>query len=247
MPTQPYRTKDGKRVPSVTTICGRFKESGGLIHWSWNLAYEPLMQARSLLVDVQADNQLDSAIDNFLAIPMDKFDYRAERDAAADAGTVAHDMVECFIRNKPFDLSKYQQSAIALAEPAFQAFKEWAQQSKLEVVETEKPLVSEVHRFGGTRDAIMVSGKRAMGDWKSSKDIYPEYLCQLAAYGILDEEAGNTIDGGYHLIRFSKQEKPDDPVNFSHHFWSHLDAAKESFLLMRKLYDLMSQVKGYTK
>jgi len=40
VPTQIYRTKDGVRVPSVTTIIGRFKESGGLIHWAWALGME---------------------------------------------------------------------------------------------------------------------------------------------------------------------------------------------------------------
>lgn len=43
MPTQRagYFLADGEtRVPSVTTIIGRFKESGGLIHWAWNLGKE---------------------------------------------------------------------------------------------------------------------------------------------------------------------------------------------------------------
>ncbi len=129
-----------------------------------------------------------------------------------------------------------------MATPAFEAFKRWADQSKLEITEREKRLVSEVHRFGGTRDAMLVDGKRALGDWKTSNDIYPEYLVQLAAYGILDEEAGNEITGGYHLVRFSKQQKPDDPVHFEHHFWNHLNAPREAFILMRKLYGLMAEV-----
>ena len=29
--------KDRERVPSVTTVISRFKESGGLIHWAWDL------------------------------------------------------------------------------------------------------------------------------------------------------------------------------------------------------------------
>lgn len=29
-----YKTSDGVRVPSVTTILSRFKESGGLLHWA---------------------------------------------------------------------------------------------------------------------------------------------------------------------------------------------------------------------
>jgi hypothetical protein len=40
MATFRYTTKDGARVPSVTTVLGRFKESGGLIHWAWALGIE---------------------------------------------------------------------------------------------------------------------------------------------------------------------------------------------------------------
>ena len=35
-----YRLKDNTRVPGVTTIIGRFKESGGLIHWAWQLGID---------------------------------------------------------------------------------------------------------------------------------------------------------------------------------------------------------------
>lgn len=37
MPTQHkgYFTKDGKRVPSVTTVLGRFKDAGPLMYWAW--------------------------------------------------------------------------------------------------------------------------------------------------------------------------------------------------------------------
>ena len=34
-PKQGYKLLDGTRVPGVTTIIGRYKESGGLIHWAW--------------------------------------------------------------------------------------------------------------------------------------------------------------------------------------------------------------------
>jgi hypothetical protein len=32
----------GKRVPSVTTIISRFKDSGGLIHWAWQQGMDGL-------------------------------------------------------------------------------------------------------------------------------------------------------------------------------------------------------------
>jgi len=173
--------------------------------------------------------------------------YREVRDTAADAGTIAHEMMECFVRGREFNPEPFEPRLIEMARPAFQAFLAWAEGTKLTIVETEVPLISRVHRFGGTRDAILINGRRALGDWKTSNSIYPEYLCQLAAYQILDEEAGNTIDGGFHLFRFSKQEKPDDPVHFAHHYWDQLDKAKKAFLLMRELYDHIADLKRMAK
>lgn len=237
---------DGKRVPGTTTILARFKESGGLIHWSWGIPFAGLTMARSLLEDSLKNRRLAEAYD-FLAKPLSEWDYRTKRDKAADAGTIAHEMMDCHIRNIPFNSGPYSCEMIEKALPAFDAFLHWAQQSKFEIAETEVQLTSRKYLFGGTRDAILIDGKRSLGDWKTSNAIYPEYLCQLAAYGILDEEAGNTIEGGFHLLRFSKQEQPDDPVQFSHHYWSQLDKAKKAFLLMRELYDLMGELKKMAK
>ena len=39
-PKSGYRLADKTRVPGVTTITGRFKESGGLIHWAWDLGMQ---------------------------------------------------------------------------------------------------------------------------------------------------------------------------------------------------------------
>ena len=253
-PTEGYRTKDGKRVPGTTTITGRFKASDGLIHWAWKLPYEPLMWARALIKSHLENGDTGTGIlaahnafAEFLAVNPDNWDYKKAREKAADAGTCAHALFDAHVRKHDEDFTKIQKETPAhileLASPAYSAALEWAMQSHLEIVETEVRLVSEKYRFGGTRDAILIKGKRAIGDWKTSNTIYPEMLCQLAAYGILDEEAtGNPLDGGYHLLRFSKQEKPTDPVHFVHHHWSHLDEAREAFLMMRRLYDIMANL-----
>jgi hypothetical protein len=106
-------------------------------------------------------------------------------------------------------------------------------------VKSETQMVSEKYRFGGTPDApaISVHDKLSMGDWKTGNAVYWDHLVQLAAYGILWEEnhPDQPILGGYHLVRFSK-DNPD----FDHKFWGELEDAKEAFLLMRRLYDLKS-------
>lgn len=202
-----------KRVPSVTTIIGRFKESGGLIHWAWQLG-------------------------------MEGKDYRTERDNSASAGTMAHNAVEAWIRNKPFAFEGPPE-IIKRASSSFGAFQKWASQTHLRVTHTEIPLVSERYEFGGTFDAITIDdGRRAITDWKTSNSIYGEYLIQIAAYGKLWEEhfPDDPIDGGFHLLRFDKTYG-----DFHHSWWEELDAAWKAFLHLRELYELDKELKARSK
>jgi hypothetical protein len=207
-----YHTADGTKVPSVTTIISKFKESGGLIHWAWKLGTEGK-------------------------------DYREVRDKAADAGTLAHELVEKWINKEPMSIEG-PEDVVAKAKNAFGIFLEWAEQTKLTVTDTEVALVSETYRFGGTLDAMLVNGKRSLGDWKTSNSVYADYLYQLAGYAILWEEnfPDRPIEGGFHLMRFAK-EFPD----FAHHYWGELDRAKEGFILMRKLYDIKLELERRVK
>lgn len=257
MPTQKggYRTANGDKVPSVTTIIGRFKESGGLIHWSWNIAHEGLELHRHALKQVcyNQDGGMELA-EQLLNTDEDNWHYRKKRDDAANAGTIAHDLVERWIKGDkkladatPAMIAKDQECDIELAEmarKAMDAFLEWADQSKLTTAATEIPMVSETYRFGGTPDAILVNGKLSMGDWKTSNAIYPDYLLQLAAYKELWEEnrPDEPIVGGFHLLRFDKEFG-----DFHHHFWSELDDAWAAFMAERDLYDLMKKLEKRVK
>lgn len=205
----PIYKVDGKRVPSVTTILSRFKESGGLIHWAWSEGIEGR-------------------------------DYRQTRDSAAGAGTCAHDMVECFIRETEFDPSPYDPETLSKAETAFKAFMEWATSSKLKPAYTETSLVSEKYRFGGTLDAVFIEGKLAIADWKTSNRVYMDMLCQVAAYGELwtENKPDLPIEGGYHIVRFDKEYG-----DFAHHYYPELDDAWEYFKLVREAYDLDKRLK----
>lgn len=215
-PKQGYFLEDGTRVPGTTTIIGGCKIGG----------IEPLLSWA---------NRLGQEGKN----------HREERDKAADAGTCAHDMVECFIRNKDFDPAGYKEDALEKAKPAYEAFLEWADQTKLTPKYTEMQLVSEEYRYGGTPDSMLINGKLALGDWKTSGGVYPDFLIQLAAYGNLWEEnfPDYPIDGGFHLARFAKPDHPDDPVHFSHHYWANLDLAWDAFKHMRELYELSKRLK----
>jgi len=209
-----YYNKDGARVPSVTTVLSRFRESGGLVHWAWDLGKQQL-------------------------------DYRVVRDSAADAGTAAHAMVEAYALGSVFDPSPFKPEILEKAKGAYDGFLAWAGQTGLKIIKTEQALVSEKYQYGGTLDAMLVQNQLAIGDYKTSNHVYGDHICQLAAYGQLWDENNSDlpITGGYHLLRFSKPEHPDDGVSFTHHYWSDLSIPLKMFLHLREAYALDSRVK----
>lgn len=204
---------NGERVPGVTTIIGRFKDSGGLIHWAWE-------QGR------------------------DGHDYRATRDSAADAGTMAHGFVERHIQGEPdetiFENLNGEETS-QRAKAAYQTYRTWERQTKLQIVAQEMSLVSEAHRFGGTPDAIgQIEGELCLLDWKTSNAVYRDMLVQVAAYKFLWEEAhpDQVLKGGFHICRFAKEHG-----DFAHHYYPQLEEAWEQFLLFRRAYEIDKQLK----
>lgn len=174
------------------------------------------------------------------AIGKEGKDYREERDKAASIGTIAHEMVECHIRGATFDSSTYAGELVDRAKKPFGAFLEWAASTHLKATETEVMLMSKRHRFGGTLDAMLVNGKLALGDWKTSNGVYGDYLMQLAAYAVLWEEnrPEQPITGGFHLLRFDKEYG-----DFHHHYYTDLNDARSMFLLLRQAYEFDKKLK----
>jgi hypothetical protein len=206
-----YKTADGKRVPSVSTITGRFKESGGLVHWAWQLG-------------------------------IDGIDYRAARDKAADVGHLVHERIDAYIHGEPEPPTPTDvtPAMLELVDGGFTTFLEWATQFGLTVLETEVPLVSERYKFGGTFDAVAVAlGRTVLLDWKSGGGIYPETVCQVAAYRELLRERGTAIDEAY-VLRVGKEMG-----DFHFHAYSErvVDLGWEAFQHMRELYTQLSKLK----
>lgn len=163
------------------------------------------------------------------------------RDKAAEAGTLAHAMVESYIKDMDWhdheDVTGQESEEVVLqAKNAYHQFLKWFKQTKIEIVLTEPQLVSEAHQFGGSPDAIgKIDGEYCLLDWKSSNGIYPDYLIQVGGgYVLLCEEClpEYPITGGIHICRFSKEFG-----DFHHHYFDDLPEAREQFLLFRDAYE----------
>jgi hypothetical protein len=221
-PTQGYYNAAGDKLPGTTTIIGRFKESGGLVQWAYKSGRE---HERLVAQGKPAPARLYDVVDE-----------------AALAGNLAHDMIEAHILGKSFpDYSIVAPEILAKANNSFNQFLEWQEQSRIEIVATERAYVSEKHQFGGTVDAIGRDGKGriVLLDWKTSNAVYQDYLIQLAAYALLLEEcAPEWTPQGFHLLRVAKES-----ADFAHHFFGELEDAKKAFVLMRELYKLDAGLK----
>jgi hypothetical protein len=175
MPTAPYKNKAGVRIPSVTTILGRFKESGGLLYWAWNCGRDGI--------------SMDSVKEKACTAGTITHQW-IEDDLHGKELTVYKDVVP----------DTYKQ-----AENAYEQFKAWRKGFNVNVTHTEVSLVSEKYQFGGTLDGAAMDGKRIILDWKTSKSIYSDYLVQCAAYALLwEENYGEEIDEA-HILRIDKE------------------------------------------
>jgi hypothetical protein len=183
-PKEGYRLADGTPAPGVTTIL-EILAKPALLHW----AYEQGRLAERGVIQSLYER----------------------RDAAAETGTVVHDMAEAYERGQVPEacLEGLTPEQSSRAQSGFLAFLEWRQSSGLKAIETETPLVSERYRYGGTLDVVyrdLRTNGTVLGDYKTGKAIYAETWLQLAAYALLYEEHHlNTILTGYQVLRFDKQ------------------------------------------
>lgn len=160
-----YLTSTGTPVPSVTEILGRYKPTAALTAWAVKLAKGGK-------------------------------DHRAEAAKAARWGAVVHDAIESFITDSPEPTPKDTDDP-ALFETAMIAARAACNHAVIRSVKddirmVETPLVSDEHGFGGTFDAWTASD--CIVDWKTSGEVYPEYVLQMGAYHILCDSYLKKLD-----------------------------------------------------
>ena len=166
-------------------------------------------------------------------------DYRKERDKAADIGTIAHFLIECYLNGQVADLEDYIQSDIDKALVCYNKFADWWHEQNLEKVATEIQLVNEPYKYGGTIDLIAndKDGNHILIDFKTSKKISDSYWRQCAGYAALWNQNGweGDIDAEDHritnhaIVRIGKEDEGDFEV-----VWKD-DLSKEWFVFQKQV------------
>ena len=182
-----YKNKNDKRLKSVTTIIN------GNLGWS-----------KGALIGWTRKHCLNG--DDSMKLLKE----------AGRIGTLAHIMIEEFIKGGVVKLDDYTPNEISQAKTAYYGFYNWIANNNVEFHETELKLVSEEYQFGGTFDAVCeVNGKLVICDWKTSNAVYDEFLIQLGAYRQLIKENLDHDIRGVILLRLDKEEKG---VYEEHHY-----------------------------
>ncbi len=213
MPTQPYKDRNGKRVPGVTTVIGGNLgwNKGALMYWAWNEG-------------VNGRN------------------FRDTSQKAADIGTIAHAMVEAELKGKDWkkivDLRNVTDEMIDKAENAYLAWLEWARTVNFTLVQSELSLVHDEMGYGGTIDIAAIKNETCIVDLKTSNSVYPDHKIQLAAYGELyNYNFPEDPITAYYLLKLGK-----DDGSFAYYYWPNLNNAFRAFKALLELHNLKKVV-----
>lgn len=179
--------------------------------------------------------------------------HRDERDKAADAGTVAHLLIEASILGNDTGpiLEGVEGTVAEKAWSGYEAYLAWKEQTKLEIVYAEQGMAGPTFADGETLDDQLWYGGTADGicrkdnqyyllDFKTSNAFHTSYLMQVAAYGKLavwNMEEVHRISG-YHVLRLGKDE-----ADFHHAYFRDLSMEWEAFQLSHRLYEMNKKMK----
>lgn len=190
-----YKDSDGKRLPSVTTIIGRFKDSGALLYWANNAGLEGKTLDQARIPAATAGTMAHSLVEAHLN----------KRELPALEG----DSEIIGKARRAFD-AYLTWSAMTKLE---------VRHTEVSLASEKHKFGGTLDAIG----IVNGSNGLALIDWKTSNSIYPDYLYQLAAYKLLWEEnyPDHPITGGAHLCRFAKE----DGDYAHHHFPSIDDEA----------------------
>lgn len=209
MPTFIYKTADGARVPSVTTINKIGQESGGLIHWAWNLGMDG-KDYRTARDDAAEGGTVGHALVD-AAIHGVEADLSGYSPEAQAAGQIAFGAYKEFMAQTRMEI-------IA---------------SEIPLVHQTLRFGGCIDAIG--RGA---NGQLCVLDWKTG-NTYADHLCQVAAYKELWEENNPTqlVEGGYHLCRFNRDTGDFSHHFFADLFdaWSAFKIKRELYDLLAKL------------
>jgi hypothetical protein len=239
-----YHVSTSKAAPDgVTTLCSGTIPPFQLIDWAGRTNAQDIRDACLRVLEETGMFPEQSA---FLSICAEaETAHNRLRDAAGDAGSAIHDLIEKHLRGEPHDAPSDE-----IINKGFGAFLKWREQSDVEILEVERLIYSEQYFYCGKTDILgSRNGKFLIGDFKTGNSAgYEKEWYQLAGYAVaIEEETEDKIEEGLivHIDkktgRFTEYVIPlDDDMK---HAWK---AAVVHYKNLKRVRNLVKEMKNGT-
>ena len=163
-------TVKGEKIPSVTTVLGVINKPA-LVAWAARMATDHVIEC------IDPGVSYDELQLNAIFEGAKKAHWQKKTDAG-NIGTLVHEWVEDYINDKNPKMPVNEQLNDAVSN-----FMDWVHEHDVKFLKAEEPAFSKKYKYAGIIDFICtIDGKLYIGDLKTSKGIYPEYLLQTSAY-----------------------------------------------------------------
>jgi len=202
-------------------------------HTIYRLADRTIVPGASTISKMGEDQSFLTAWAHRLGL--EQIDYKAETAEAGAIGSVAHHLVTCMFKGDSADFSEFSPVEVNKGTELFKRFeRSWAEH-ELEFVANELPMVSEVHRYGGTLDVMARNKREELGliDVKSSPRIYGHFYRQIAGYEVLWNENNDEKIIWKKIFRLDKKDPNADEVRW---LPKNMDKHFDVFLAQLELY-----------
>lgn len=158
-------------------------------------------------------------------------------------GTFVHNLIEAEVLGQPApEIPEEYQSRV---EQGLETFREWREQTRLEIIGTELYGVDEEYEAGWCLDALVAfQDKVSVIDYKSGKGPFPEHFLQLSAYVTFVERVTGWKLHGAYIGKFSTESGIFHTV-----FWPRavLETGFKAWSLARGLHQYRPLIEGYVR
>lgn len=210
-PRPVYRTADGTRVPSVTTVLGVIAKPA-LTKWANRLGLQGIDSEAFVEEAAGAGTLTHMVIESTL---------NPEKPWARELA------------------DEFTEEERAMARIAWRRFARWHSVHEVEPLLMEHSLVSERLRVGGTVDLYArIDGVPTVVDFKTSNTVYDSHLLQLAAYRSLLEEAGHPVEQVRVVLlpREEQEEGGESVVSETEPYLAVFESAVQLYRVQQRLH-----------
>lgn len=171
---------NGKSIPGVTSVVGRYKQSDKLVSWAWSCGLRHIdykqESGNAAKIGTAAHDAIERTITGVAQVP------------------------------NPTEHYELPPGGMDKARRCFEAWKAWNEAVRPQYVAVEPQFVNPEHGYGGTIDAIAnIDGALCLLDWKTSNAIYnPDTPMQVSAYKHLWYSNGGDHIDMCVVVRFDK-------------------------------------------